>query len=59
MQASLCFPPAATNTASKVAFPAMDPLYADPLNTVNVTVLDRPNARAAGGCTGRSPASRS
>jgi len=40
---------AVTSTASKVTFPAMDPLYADPLNTVNVTVLDRPNARAAGG----------
>ena len=35
---------------TKRPIPAIDPNNPDPLNSVNVTVVNSPNARSSGGC---------
>ena len=46
-----CPPPccaAVTDSASNRVIPPIDPAFPDPLNTVNTTVINVPNARAEG-----------
>lgn len=49
---SLTFRPAVVDRVTGVVIPAIDPNFPDPLNSVNVTVINTPNARSEGARSG-------